>query len=82
MIMAPYMYHAHPFGGAILIIGVWVVQLLIAVVIWRDAREQKMLAPVWVILAILPMFGFITDVLYLILRELRTPRTTEKLASL
>ena len=80
--MAPYMYHAHPFGGAILIVGIWVVQLLIAFVIWRDAKEQKMLAPVWVILAILPMFGFFSDILYLILRELRSPRIGEKPASL
>ena len=80
--MAPYMYHAHPFGGAILIVGIWVVQLLIAFVIWRDAKEQKMLAPVWVIFAILPMFGFVSDILYLILRELRSPRIEQKPVSL
>jgi hypothetical protein len=53
------------------------VQLLIAFLIYRDAKEQKMLAPVWVILAILPMFGYLVDVLYLILREIRPSRKTE-----
>jgi hypothetical protein len=75
--MPPFMYHTHPFPGLVLMITVWVVQLLIAFLIYRDAKEQKMLAPVWVILAILPMFGYFVDVLYLIIRELRSSRKTE-----
>ena len=75
--MPPYMYHAHPFPGLVLMIAVWSVQLLIAFLIYRDAKEQKMLAPVWVILAILPMFGYLVDVLYLIIRELRPSRKAE-----
>ena len=71
------MHHAFPFGGLVLMIAVWIVQLIIAYFIWRDAKEQKMLAPVWVILAILPMFGYLVDVLYLIIRELRPSRKTE-----
>ncbi len=71
------MYHAFPFGGLVMMIAVWIVQLIIAYFIWKDAKEQKMLAPVWVILAILPMFGFLVDVLYLIIRELRPSRKTE-----
>ena len=54
------------------------VQLLIACLIYRDAKEQKMLAPVWAILAILPMFGYLADVVYLVIRELRSPRINEK----
>jgi hypothetical protein len=57
--------------------AVWIVQVLIAYLIWKDAKEQKMLAPVWAILAILPMFGYLVDVLYLIIREVRSPRKTE-----
>ncbi len=76
--MPPYMmYHMHSFAGLILMIVLWAVQLLIAFLIYRDAKEQKMLAPVWVILAILPMFGYLVDVLYLILREIRPSRKTE-----
>ena len=78
--MPPYMMyspHAHSFVGIILMIGIWVVQLLIAFLIFRDAKEQKMLAPVWTILAILPFFGFLVDILYLIIRELKAPRKME-----
>jgi uncharacterized membrane protein len=69
------MYHAHPFAGLALMFFVWVVQLLIAYLIYRDAKEQKMLAPVWVILAILPVFGYFIDVFYLLIREVRLQRT-------
>jgi hypothetical protein len=75
--MSPYMSHAHSFAGPVLMVAVWIVQLLIAYFIYRDAKEQKMLAPVWTILAILPMFGYLVDVLYLIVREVRAPRKTE-----
>ena len=71
-----HMYHALPFAGPVLMIAVWIVQLVIAFFIYRDAKEQKMLVPVWVILAILPMFGYLVDVLYLIIRELRPARKT------
>ena len=76
--MSPYMHHAHSFAGPILMIAIWVIQLLIAYLIWKDAKEQRMLAPVWVILAILPMFGYLSDLLYLILREVRSSRNNEK----
>ncbi len=72
-----YPMHAHPFVGAFLMIGIWVVQLLIAFLIYRDAKEQKMLGPVWTILAIIPFFGFLVDLLYLIIREARMPRKME-----
>jgi hypothetical protein len=72
------MYYTHPFAGLFLMMVVWIVQLLIAFLIYRDAKEQKMLAPVWVILAILPMIGYLVDVLYLIIREVRPSQNTEK----
>jgi hypothetical protein len=74
--MPPFMYHTQPFPGIVLMIVIWIVQLLIAFLLYRDAKEQKMLAPVWVILAILPMFGYLVDVLYLIIRELRHSQKT------
>jgi hypothetical protein len=58
-------------------IGLWVIQLLIAFLIYRDAKEQKMFAPVWTILAIVPVLGYVTDVLYLIIREVRPSRKIE-----
>jgi hypothetical protein len=71
------MYQSHSFIGPLLMFGIWIVQLLVAYFIYRDAKEQKMLAPVWTILAILPMFGYLVDVLYIIIRELRSPKKTE-----
>ena len=76
--MSPYMQQAHSFAGPFLMFAVWIVQLLIAFLIYRDAKEQKMLAPVWTILAILPIFGFLTDLLYLVLREFRSAMKAEK----
>jgi hypothetical protein len=76
--MSPYMMsHAHSFAGPIMMIGLWVIQLLIAFLIYRDAKEQKMFAPVWTILAIVPVLGYVTDVLYLIIREVRPSRKIE-----
>jgi hypothetical protein len=80
--MSPYMAHTHSFIGPFLMFVVWIVQVLIAYLIWKDAKEQKMLAPVWTILAVLPMFGYFVDVLYLLIRELRPARRTEAPAAL
>jgi hypothetical protein len=78
--MPPYllMHTTHPFGGILMMAFIWIVQLIIAYLIWRDAKSQKMLAPVWVILSILPMFGFLVDLVYLIIRELRSSHAAEK----
>jgi len=59
-------------------IVIWLVQLLIAFFIYRDAKEQKMLAPVWAVLGILPMFGYFADLVYLVIREVRPSRMTEQ----
>ena len=75
--MMPHMYSAQPFAGLVFMIVVWLVQVLIAFLIYRDAREKKMLAPVWGILAILPMFGYLVDVLYLIIREIWHSQKTD-----
>jgi hypothetical protein len=75
--MVPHIYPAQPFAGLIFMIVCWLVQLLIAFLIYRDAREKKMLAPVWGILAILPMFGYLVDVLYLIIREIWHSQKTD-----
>jgi hypothetical protein len=72
------MMYPHTIAGPIVMIIIWLVQLLVAFLIYRDAKEQKMLAPVWAILAILPMFGYLADLLYLIIREFRLFRVTEK----
>jgi hypothetical protein len=75
--MPPFGMQTHSFAGPVLMIVIWLVQLLIAYLIYRDAKEQKMLAPVWAILGIMPMCGFFVDLVYLVIRELRQFRTTD-----
>lgn len=70
------MMSTHTVAGPVLMIVVWLVQLVIAYLIYRDAKEQKMLAPVWAILGVLPMFGYFADLVYLIIREFRPLRAT------
>ena len=52
---------------------IWIVQLVIAYFVYKDAKEQKMSAPLWFIFVILPMIGFPLAVLYGIIREVRIP---------
>jgi hypothetical protein len=68
-------YPMHPFVGLFMIIT-WIVQLVIAYFVYKDAKEQKMSAPLWFILVILPMAGFFLAVLYVIIREVRMPIET------
>lgn len=79
--MAPFMMYGsfgHPFLRLILMVIVWLVQLVVAFIIYRDAKEKKMLAPVWAVLAILPMIGFLADLVYLIIRELKPAPEQER----
>jgi putative membrane protein len=46
---------------------------VIAYFVYKDAKEQNMSAPLWFILVILPMAGFLLAVLYVIIREVRMP---------
>jgi len=75
--MAPgFMYSAypmHPIFGLGFMMFTWLVQLVIAYFVYKDAKEQNMSAPLWFILVILPMVGFLLAVLYVIIREVRMP---------
>lgn len=75
--MHPYWDGHHMFEGwpASLIFG-WGMMLLwlivffaIGVLVYRDAERRGMNGPLWFILVILPMVGFIFLILYLVLRE-------------
>ena len=71
------MYPMHPFFGLMFMSVTWLVQLVIAYFVYKDAKEQKMSAPLWFILVILPMFGFLIAILYAIIREVRMPVETK-----
>ena len=71
------MYPMHPFFGLGVMMFTWFVQLVIAYFVYKDAKEQNMSAPLWFILVILPMVGFLLAVLYVIIREVRMPVETK-----
>ncbi|HTY15432.1 MAG TPA: SHOCT domain-containing protein [Methanoregulaceae archaeon] len=72
------MYPMHPGLGILLMIVVWLVQLVIGYFVYKDAKEQKMSAPLWFILVIIPMAGYFLAVLYVIIREVRKPVEPDK----
>ena len=59
-------------------IFLWIVQLVIAYFVYKDAKDQKMSAPLWFILVIIPFFGYMAAILYVIIREVRKPIEPEK----
>ncbi len=50
-------------------IGVWIVQLIIAFLVLRDAEKRKMNSLLWFILIILPWVGFLFIIGYLVVRS-------------
>jgi putative membrane protein len=70
-------YPMHPFFGLGFMIITWLIQLVIAYFVYKDAQEQKMSAPLWFLLVILPMVGFLLAILYGIIREVRMPIETK-----
>jgi len=75
----PFPMHAyHPFAGLAWLVIFWVVQLVIGYFVYKDAEKQKMSAPLWFILVIVPFFGFLLAVLYVIIREVRRPVAPER----
>ena len=80
--MRSFMHHAQPgmmvHGSPVCGIGLWLVQLVIAYFVYKDAKDQKMSAPLWFILVIIPFFGYMAAILYVIIREVRKPIETEK----
>ncbi len=73
------MYPMHPVFGLGLMMIIWLIQLVIAYFVYKDAKEQNMSAPLWFILVILPMAGFLLAVLYVIIREVRMPVETKNI---
>lgn len=70
--------HGHPAWGLFGLIILWVIQLVLAYFVYKDAKDQKMSAPLWFILVIISFFGYLAAILYLIIREVRKPVELEK----
>jgi putative membrane protein len=71
------MYPLHPVFGLAFMMFIWLIQLVIAYFVYKDAKEQNMSAPLWFILVIIPVAGFPLAVLYVIIREVRMPVETK-----
>ena len=72
------MYPMHPVFGLAFMIIIWLVQLVIAFLVYKDAKEQKMSPLLWFILVIVPMFGFLVATIYVIIRAFRMPMEAQK----
>jgi len=72
------MYPMHPVFGLYFMIIIWLVQLVIAFLVYKDAKEQKMSPLLWCILVIVPMFGFLVATIYVIIRAFRMPMEAQK----
>ncbi len=67
------MAHGHPVFGVLLMIVLWLVQLVIAFYVYRDASDKKMTAPIWFLLIVIPFFGYFAALVYLIIAGIRKP---------
>ncbi len=51
---------------------IWIVQIIIAVLVYKDAQKRKQNDLLWFILVILPWIGIVFLVIYLIIRDEET----------
>jgi putative membrane protein len=60
-----------PFMG-FMMIGIWIVFIVIAFLVYQDANKRGMNGLLWLILVILPWIGIVFLVVYLVIREDKT----------
>jgi putative membrane protein len=53
-------------------IGVWIIQLVIAFLVYNDAEKSKNNGLLWFVLVVIPWIGVIFLIIYLIIREEKT----------
>jgi putative membrane protein len=71
------MMYGYPYGGMLIAIGIiWIIQLIIGYLVYRDAKSRKINALLRFILVILPMIGWLFLVIYVILRQNEHPEIT------
>ena len=59
-------------------ICVWLVFVVIAFLVYKDAEKRGMDGTLWFVLVILPMVGILFLIIYLIIREEKTLRDTSQ----
>jgi putative membrane protein len=57
-----------PFMG-LWMIGLWLILVVIAVLVYMDAEKRRMNGLLWLVLILIPMFGFVALIIYLVIRE-------------
>ena len=62
-----------PFMG-FWMIGLWLIFIIIAFLVYKDAEKRGMNGLLWFILVILPLVGIIFIIIYLILRNEKSPQ--------
>lgn len=62
-----------PYMG-LMMIGIWLIFIVIAILVYLDANKRGMNGLLWLILVILPWIGIIFLVVYLVIREDKTPQ--------
>ncbi len=53
-------------------IFIWVIQIIIAILVYKDAEKRKQNGLLWLVLVILPLIGILFLVIYLIIRDEKT----------
>jgi putative membrane protein len=70
-----HMMYGYPYGGMLVaMFVVWLIQLVVGYLVYRDAKGGQMNAVLWFILVIIPMIGWLFLVIYVILRETQHPQ--------
>lgn len=58
------------------VVGIWMGLAVIAILVYQDAQKRGMNGLLWLVLILIPMFGFVALVIYLVIRETGNPSTT------
>ncbi len=53
-------------------IGVWIIQFIVALLVYKDAEKRENNGLLWFVLVVLPWIGIIFLIIYLIIREEKT----------
>ena len=70
------MMYGYPYGYPGMLIWmciIWVIQLIVGYLVYRDAKERGTNPVLWFVLVILPMIGWLVLIIYIIIRETGRP---------
>jgi putative membrane protein len=66
--------YGYPFAGMFIWMGIiWILQIIIAYLVYQDANRHDRNPLLWAILVVIPMIGWLFLVIYVIIRETGRP---------